>query len=88
MEIPEKPRLGIVGGGSWATAIAKILTETNDHINWFMRNIDTIKAFRALSHNPRYLCGVEFDLSKITGAPCSSPQAGGQRGKSSWLRRT
>ena len=45
MEIPEKPRLGIVGGGSWATAIAKILTETNDHINWFMRNIDTIKAF-------------------------------------------
>ena len=66
MEIPEKPRLGIVGGGSWATAIAKILTETNDHINWFMRNIDTIKAFRALSHNPRYLCGVEFDLSKIT----------------------
>lgn len=66
MEIPEKPRLGIVGGGSWATAIAKILTETNDHINWFMRNIDTIKAFRALSHNPRYLCGVEFNLSKIT----------------------
>ena len=65
MEIPEKPRLGIVGGGSWATAIAKILTETNDHINWFMRNIDTIKAFRALSHNPRYLCGVEFDLSLI-----------------------
>lgn len=66
MELPEKPRLGIVGGGSWATAIAKILTETNDHINWFMRNIDTIKAFRSLSHNPRYLCGVEFDLSKIT----------------------
>lgn len=66
MELPEKPRLGIVGGGSWATAIAKILTETNDHINWFMRNLDTIKAFRALSHNPRYLCEVEFDLSKIT----------------------
>lgn len=66
MELPEKPRLGIVGGGSWATAIAKILTETNDHINWFMRNFDTIKAFRALSHNPRYLCEVEFDLSKIT----------------------
>ena len=66
MELPQKPRLGIVGGGSWATAIAKILTETNDHINWFMRNIDTIKAFRELSHNPRYLCEVEFDLSKIT----------------------
>ena len=66
MEIPEKPRLGVVGGGSWATAIAKILTETNDHINWFMRNIDTINGFKGLSHNPRYLCEVEFDLEKIT----------------------
>ena len=56
----------MVGGGSWATAIAKILTETNDHITWFMRNIDTIQAFQAYSHNPRYLTEVEFDLSKIT----------------------
>lgn len=66
MELPEKPRIGVVGGGSWATAIAKILTETNEHICWFMRNIETIKAFKALNHNPRYLCEVEFDLSKIT----------------------
>lgn len=66
MELPEKPRIGVVGGGSWATAIAKILTETNDHVNWFMRNIDTIKAFKALGHNPRYLCEAGFDLSKIT----------------------
>ncbi len=66
MELPHNPRLGVVGGGSWATAIAKILTETNDHINWFMRNIDTIQAFKSYSHNPRYLTEVEFDLSKIT----------------------
>lgn len=66
MEVFEKPRIAVVGGGSWATAIAKILTETNEHINWFMRNIDTIKAFKALNHNPRYLCSVDFDLSKIT----------------------
>lgn len=66
MELPEKPRIGVVGGGSWATAIARILSETNEHINWFMRNIESIKAFKALSHNPRYLCEVEFDLSRIT----------------------
>lgn len=66
MELPEKPRIGVVGGGSWATAIAKILSETNDRIHWFMRNIDTIKAFKALHHNPRYLCGVDFDMEKIT----------------------
>ena len=66
MEIPESPRIAVVGGGSWATAIAKILTETNDHINWFMRNIESINSFKELKHNPRYLCAVDFDLSKIT----------------------
>lgn len=66
MKIPENPRIAIVGGGSWATAIAKILTETNEHINWFMRKIETINAFKELNHNPRYLCAVDFDLSKIT----------------------
>lgn len=66
MELPEHPRIAVVGGGSWATAIVKILTETNDHVNWFMRNIETIKAFKELKHNPRYLCAVDFDLSKIT----------------------
>lgn len=66
MEIAEKPRIGIVGGGSWATAIAKMLIQNNGRVNWFMRNIDTIKAFRALGHNPRYLCGVEFDVERIS----------------------
>ncbi len=31
-----------------------------------MRNIETINAFKELKHNPRYLCAVDFDLSKIT----------------------
>ena len=66
MEIPEHPTIGIVGGGSWATAIAKILLETNEHIHWFMRNIETIHAFKELNHNPRYLCSVDFDLSRIS----------------------
>lgn len=66
MELPEKPRIAVVGGGSWATAIAKILMETNEHINWFMRNVETIQAFKELKHNPRYMCAVDFDLSRIT----------------------
>ncbi len=66
MEMEDKPRIGVVGGGSWATAIAKMLTENNGHINWFMRNIESIKAFKVLKHNPRYLCEVEFDLDRIS----------------------
>ena len=58
-------RIAIVGGGSWATAIAKILRENELKLNWYMRNPDTISQFKQLSHNPRYLTGVEFDLDQI-----------------------
>ncbi|MDR0982234.1 MAG: NAD(P)H-dependent glycerol-3-phosphate dehydrogenase [Culturomica sp.] len=66
MELSEKSKIGIVGGGSWATAIAKILMEGGGHINWFMRNSEKINKFKLLRHNPRYLMEVEFDLSRIT----------------------
>lgn len=58
-------KIAIIGGGSWATAIAKILMENVQGINWYMRNPDTIKQFKQLSHNPRYITGAEFDISKI-----------------------
>jgi glycerol-3-phosphate dehydrogenase (NAD(P)+) len=61
----ESSRIAIIGGGSWATAIAKILREGDLELNWYMRNPDTIKQFKQLSHNPRYLTGVEFDINKI-----------------------
>ncbi|GAB7088625.1 NAD(P)H-dependent glycerol-3-phosphate dehydrogenase [Marinifilum fragile] len=61
----ESSRIAIIGGGSWATAIAKILRENDLKLNWYMRNLDTIKQFKQLSHNPRYLTGVEFDLNHI-----------------------
>ena len=61
----ESSKIAIIGGGSWATAIAKILRENELEINWYMRNPDTIKQFKQLSHNPRYLTGVDFDTDKI-----------------------
>ncbi|MDR1273470.1 MAG: NAD(P)H-dependent glycerol-3-phosphate dehydrogenase [Odoribacteraceae bacterium] len=60
-----KPRVGVVGGGSWATAIAKVLTEGGDRVNWFMRKADTIQSFKLLHHNPRYLTEVTFDMSRL-----------------------
>ncbi len=61
----ESSRIAIIGGGSWATAIAKILMENEQQLNWYMRNPDTIKQFKQLSHNPRYLTGVEFEIDNI-----------------------
>lgn len=55
-----------MGGGSWATAIAKIMLEKVDHVHWYMRRADTIEGFKRLEHNPSYLTGVHFDVRRIT----------------------
>lgn len=59
-------KIAVIGGGSWATAIAKILLEKVAHIHWYMRRSDSIEAFRRLEHNPSYLTSVHFDTSRIS----------------------
>lgn len=58
-------KVGIIGSGSWATAIAKMLLENVSEINWFFRKEATIEEFKNTKHNPRYLREVEFDTSHI-----------------------
>ncbi len=60
-----KPRIAIMGGGSWATAIAKILLERQTQIIWYMRRQEQIDEFKRNSRNPSYLSGVVFDTSHI-----------------------
>lgn len=55
-----------MGGGSWATAIAKIVLEKVPHITWYMRRNDSIEEFKRLGHNPSYLTSVRFDIGRIT----------------------
>ncbi len=62
----EKPRVGLVGSGSWATAIAKMLLCNVDHLNWHVRNRKNIEMFRTTGHNPSYLSSIQFDTSKIS----------------------
>jgi glycerol-3-phosphate dehydrogenase (NAD(P)+) len=59
-------RIGVIGGGSWATALAKILSEKNDAINWWIRNPESIAHIEKFHHNPNYLRAVEFNVDKIT----------------------
>ena len=62
---PER-KIAIMGGGSWATAIAKIVLEKVPHITWYMRRNDSIEEFKRLGHNPSYLTSVRFDIGRIT----------------------
>ncbi|MDO5036186.1 MAG: glycerol-3-phosphate dehydrogenase [Porphyromonas sp.] len=58
-------RIGIIGSGSWATALAKILLTTQEEVNWYFRFRETVKRFQASGHNPSYLTSVEFDTDRI-----------------------
>ena len=64
MNLPGK--IAIMGGGSWATAIAKMVLGQAESINWYMRRDDRIEEFKRLGHNPAYLTSVRFDLNRIT----------------------
>lgn len=61
----QKPKFAVIGGGSWATAIAKMLCVNLPEIAWYMRNQEAIDHIKTHKHNPNYLSGVEFDLSKL-----------------------
>ncbi|EXG77871.1 glycerol-3-phosphate dehydrogenase [Xylanibacter oryzae DSM 17970] len=59
-------KIAIIGGGSWATAIAKIVVQHTHQLGWYMRREDRIDDFRRLGHNPAYLIGVHFDVNELS----------------------
>ncbi len=61
----EDVKIAIIGGGSWATALAKIILNNVSTLNWWMRDDEAIKHMSLYRHNPRYLQSVEFDINKI-----------------------
>ena len=54
-----------MGGGSWATALAKLLLQNTDSIIWYMRRDDRIEDFKRLYHNPTYLSSIKFPIDRI-----------------------
>lgn len=61
----KKKRIGILGSGSWATALVKILSENTLNLNWFIRNPKTVDQIRSVGRNPRYLSYVDLNLNKL-----------------------
>lgn len=57
--------LAVLGGGSWATALVKILCNHDVNIHWWLRNPDTVSHVRHYGHNPNYLSDVSLNLDKL-----------------------
>ena len=58
-------QFGIIGSGSWATALAKILTDNKHSINWFVRSERIVNHLNTRHHNPNYLSSVYFDKNQL-----------------------
>lgn len=58
-------KIAIMGGGSWATALAKIVLTNVLEINWYMRKQEQIDGFLRMGKNPDYLRALKFDTSRI-----------------------
>lgn len=58
-------QFGVLGGGSWATALVKILCENSNKVCWYMRNKTTAQHIREEGHNPKYLSSVTFNPDQI-----------------------
>jgi len=58
-------KVAILGSGSWATALAKIVMTNQQEINWYIRRQEAIDAFLETGQNPGYLSNARFDTSRI-----------------------
>lgn len=61
----KNPKIAVFGGGSWATAIVKMLCENLEQVGWYMRNQNAINYIKKNDHNPNYLSSAEFDVKKL-----------------------
>ncbi len=65
MEAHTTYRFGVLGSGSWATALVKILSENLTQVNWYVRNPDSLHHLEQFGHNPKYLQSVSFPKEKL-----------------------
>lgn len=60
------PNIAVIGGGSWPTALLKVLSNQETNIHWWLRKKETVDYVNKYHHNPNYLSSVELDMNKIT----------------------
>lgn len=57
--------VAVIGGGSWATALVKLVSNNVPIVHWWMRNEKAVEHINKYGHNPNYLQSVEFQKDKI-----------------------
>jgi glycerol-3-phosphate dehydrogenase (NAD(P)+) len=58
-------KIAVIGGGSWATALVKILSNNAEEIYWYVRNSEAVEYIQKFRRNPKYLQAAEIDLNVV-----------------------
>lgn len=61
----ERPKVGVLGGGSWATAIVKMLSNNLDEVHWWMRSESAVEHLRQFGHNQKYITSIAFNMEQV-----------------------
>lgn len=61
-----KENIAVIGGGSWATALVKVLLNNCDHVSWWVRTESAAEHIQQFGHNPTYISSIEFDPKRLT----------------------
>lgn len=61
----DQPTVGVLGGGSWATALTKILCNNLDKVHWWMRNQEAVDHITNFGRNPNYIQSIQFEKDKV-----------------------
>ena len=65
MRLNVNKKIGVLGGGSWATSIIKMLCENIESVNWWMRNEEVINHIKTYGHNPNYISDADLKKEKL-----------------------
>src|SRR5215218_5163220 len=58
-------KIGVIGNGSWATALVKIITDGGLSVNWWIRKEASIEYIQRRKHNPNYLHSASFNVAML-----------------------
>jgi glycerol-3-phosphate dehydrogenase (NAD(P)+) len=58
-------RIAVIGGGSWGTALVKLLSTNAAHVGWWIRRPETIAHIGRYGHNPDYISAAQFDVERL-----------------------
>ena len=61
----EKLRIGLLGSGSWATALAKMICENASELNWWIRSEGMLEHLQKFGSNPRYIESIQLPVEKL-----------------------